>query len=202
VQIPGRDDVIFKLLSVDPQNYADAPTEAIRRALEIVGGLPIPKGEALDGSRIESCRIGTTVATNALLEQKGEKFVLLTTEGMKDVCEIGDQSRPRLFDLNIRKPEVLFSEVVELDERVTIEDYDLNPSPLAYVEGCDPDVVLTSSGEVVRILKRLNTQTTRAHLQRLRKEGYTSVAVALMHSHVFPGKIGQNMESDPLLTIF
>lgn len=113
---------------------------------------------------------------------------MLTTEGMRDVCEIGDQSRPRLFDLNIRKPEVLFLEVIELDERVTIEDYDLNPAPAAYVEGADPDVFLTSSGEVIRVLKKLNIETTKTHLQRLRKEGYTSVAVALMHSHVFPGE--------------
>lgn len=84
VQIPGREDAIFKLLSTDPQNYSDAPTEAIRRALEIAEGRTIAKGEKLDGSRIESCRIGTTVATNALLEKKGEKFALLTTKGKED----------------------------------------------------------------------------------------------------------------------
>ncbi len=82
VQIPGREDEIFKLLSVDPQNYADAPTEAVRRALEIAEGRKISKEEKLDGSRIASCRIGTTVATNALLEKKGEKFALLTTKGI------------------------------------------------------------------------------------------------------------------------
>lgn len=79
--IDGREPLIFKLLSEDPANYRDAPTEAIRRVLETVEGKSIPVGEKLDGSRIASCRIGTTVATNALLEKRGEKFVLATTKG-------------------------------------------------------------------------------------------------------------------------
>ena len=79
--IDGREPVIFKLLSEDPANYRDAPTEAIRRVLELVEGKSIPVGEKLDGSRIASCRIGTTVATNALLEKRGEKFALATTKG-------------------------------------------------------------------------------------------------------------------------
>ena len=99
-QIPGRDDVVFKLLSVDPQNYRDAPTEAVRRVLELVEGRDIPRGEKLNAAAIgesplnvdriggilrtttESCRIGTTVATNALLEHKGKAFALLTTKGI------------------------------------------------------------------------------------------------------------------------
>lgn len=79
--VDGREPIIFKLLSEDPANYRDAPTEAIRRVLEVVKGKPIPIGEKLDGSRIASCRIGTTVATNALLEHRGEKFGLVTTKG-------------------------------------------------------------------------------------------------------------------------
>lgn len=79
--VDGHEPLIFKLLSEDPANYRDAPTEAIRRVLETVEGNNIPVGEKLDGSRIASCRIGTTVATNALLEKRGEKFVLATTKG-------------------------------------------------------------------------------------------------------------------------
>ncbi|KAN0099009.1 putative 5-oxoprolinase [Hyaloscypha variabilis] len=187
IQIKGKEDIIFKILSEDPQNYPDAPTEAIRRALEIVEGKPIPPGEKLDGSRIESCRIGTTVATNALLEKKGERFVLLTTKGMKDICEIGNQSRPELFNLNIKKPDVLFTKVVELNERVTIEDYDLNPFPRDWLDlSDDPDLIRTASGEIVRILKKLDTEETRHLLRQLRAEGFNSVAVCFMHSHIFP----------------
>ncbi|KAF4635592.1 hypothetical protein G7Y89_g2495 [Cudoniella acicularis] len=187
VQIVGKEDVIFKLLSEDPQNYPDAPTEAIRRALEIAEGRPIPVGEKLDGSRIKSCRIGTTVATNALLEKKGERFALLTTKGMKDVCEIGDQSRPELFNLNIKKPEVLFTKVVEINERVTIEDYDLNSNPKDRTRSLDdPDLTRTASGEIVRVLKKLDVEETRNALRQLREEGYNSVAVCFMHSYIFP----------------
>lgn len=75
-----------------------------------------------------SCRIGTTVATNALLEHKGEKFALVTTKGLKDVCVIGDQTRPKIFSLRVEKAKALHDNVIEVDERITIEDYDLNPS--------------------------------------------------------------------------
>ncbi|KKA16213.1 5-oxoprolinase (ATP-hydrolyzing) [Rasamsonia emersonii CBS 393.64] len=195
---------VGSLLSVDPQNYRDAPTEAIRRVLQIVEGREIPVGEKLDASAIESCRIGTTVATNALLEHKGKPFALLTTKGMdalssvcvdgcahhvtglQDLCEIGDQSRPHLFDLNIRKPKVLFDSVVEVEERVTIENYELDPYPPAEFDANDPALVKTDSGEVVRILQPLDVESTRASLQRLRQEGFTSVAICFMHSHIFP----------------
>ncbi|CZR65608.1 probable oxoprolinase [Phialocephala subalpina] len=187
VQIRGKEDIIFKLLSEDPQNYPDAPTEAIRRALEAAEGVSIPVGEKLDGSRIESCRIGTTVATNALLEKKGEKFALLTTKGFKDVCEIGNQARPELFNLNIIKPEVLFTEVVELNERVTIEDYDMNPFPAKFPTPLDDlALIRTASGEIVRILKKLDVKEICTALRHLRLKGYDSVAVCFMHSHIFP----------------
>ncbi|KAL1862517.1 hypothetical protein VTK73DRAFT_6761 [Phialemonium thermophilum] len=185
-KIPGREDLVFKLLSVDPRNYPDAPTEAIRRVLEVVHDRKIPLGEKLDASAIESCRIGTTVATNALLEHKGQRFALLTTKGFRDLCEIGDQSRPHLFDLNIRKPKVLFDSVVEVEERVTIEDYELNPFPILEFDLTDPALVKTESGEVVRILQPLDVDATRESLRRLRSEGFDSVAVCFMHAHVYP----------------
>eukprot|EP00122_Pirum_gemmata_P006376 Pgem_evm1s5828 len=72
--------IVTKLLSVDPANYEDAPREGIRRILEEVTGLAHPKDQPIDTSRIESIRMGTTVATNALLERKGERIALITTK--------------------------------------------------------------------------------------------------------------------------
>ncbi|KAI1495579.1 Hydantoinase B/oxoprolinase-domain-containing protein [Biscogniauxia marginata] len=185
--VAGRDPVIFKLLSEDPANYHDAPTEAVRRVLETIEGKVIPIGEKLDGTRISACRVGTTIATNALLEHKGEKFAFVTTRGFKDVCVIGDQSRPKLFDLNVRKPQALHDAVIEVDERVTIEDYDLNPYPKNSTEQLiHPDLVKTPSGEVIRILKRIDQGQVRHQLHELRNQGYESVAISLMHAYLFP----------------
>ena len=118
-------------------------------------GRCISKAEALDGSKIESFRIGTTIATNALLEHKGEKFALVTTRGFQDVCIIGDQTRPKLFDLKVVKPKALHQVAIEVDERVTIEDHDLNPFPKTEDQLLrSADVVKTASGEFVRILKK------------------------------------------------
>jgi 5-oxoprolinase (ATP-hydrolysing) len=122
-----------------------------------------------------------------LLERKGERFALLTTKGFKDLCEIGTQARPRLFDLNIRKPGVLYQKVVDTKERVTIDDFTLNPFPVKQNLEADTTLVQTASGEIVRIIEPLDEEDTRLQLQQLR-EGFKSVAVCLMHSRVFPGK--------------
>ncbi|KAH8682020.1 Hydantoinase B/oxoprolinase-domain-containing protein [Xylariales sp. PMI_506] len=181
-QINGREPIIFKLLSEDPANYRDAPTEAIRRVLEIVEGRSIPVHEPLDGSRI-----GTTVATNALLEHKGEKFAFLVTKGFQDVCVIGDQSRPKLFDLKIKKATALHDKVVQIDERVIPWDYDLNPYPLDKTAPLsDADLARTSSGEVIKIIKRPNVAAVTKQLQQLRADGYESIAIAFMHAYLFP----------------
>lgn len=108
--------------------------------------------------------------------------------GFKDLCEIGDGSRPKLFDLNIRKPKVLFDQVIEIEERVTIEDYELNPFPQPEFDETDPALVKTSSGEIVRVLQPVDADVTRKQLRKLRDEGFTSVAVCFMHSHIYPGK--------------
>src|SRR5204863_10175079 len=123
-----EDDVLIKLLSEDPSNYDDAPLEGIRRLLSKFSGREIPRDEALDTSLIESIRMGTTVATNALLERKGEGIALVVTKGFKDCLEIGNQSRPKIFDLAIRRPDVLYQKVIEIDERVTLEDYTEDPT--------------------------------------------------------------------------
>lgn len=103
------------------------------------------------------------------------------------MCEIGDGSRPKLFDLNIRKPKVLFDQVIEVDERVTIENYELDPFPQPEFDDTDPALVKTSSGEVIRVLQPVSAEAVRGQLRKLRDEGFTSLAVCFMHSHIFPG---------------
>ncbi|RDW57983.1 hypothetical protein BP6252_13394 [Coleophoma cylindrospora] len=200
-----EDDVIIKLLSEDPSNYDDAPLEGIRRLMSKFLQKDIPRGEPLDTSKIESIRMGTTVATNALLERKGEKIAMVVTKGFKDCLEIGNQSRPKIFDLAIRKPDVLYEKVVEIDERVTLEDYAEDPErintktvPRESSKESD-DLVRGLSSEAVRILQRPNENTIRSQLQKILDEGIKSIAVCLMHGYTFPdhealvGRIARDM---------
>ncbi|KAL9625964.1 MAG: hypothetical protein Q9164_007974, partial [Protoblastenia rupestris] len=157
-----KDDIIIKLLSEDPSNYDDAPLEGIRRLLSRFTGREIPRGEALDTSPIESIRMGTTVATNALLERKGENMAMVVTKGFKDCLEIGNQSRPKIFDLAIRRPDVLYHKVIEIDERVTLEDYAEDPERnITKVEPGvkDSELVRGLSSEAVRVLQRPSEDT-------------------------------------------
>lgn len=187
-----EDDVIIKLLSEDPANYRDAPLEGIRRLLSKFTGREIPRGEALDTSDIESIRMGTTVATNALLERKGERIALVVTKGFKDCLEIGNQSRPKIFDLAISKPEVLYEEVVEIDERVTLEDYAEDPErtittmDFRDAASTEAELVRGLSSEAVRILKRPVESDVRSQLQNLYHKGIRSIAVCLVHGYTFP----------------
>lgn len=154
--VPGKPDILVKLLSNDPTNYADAPTEGIRRILEIVRGTSIPRGQKIDTTGIESIKMGTTVATNALLERAGTACALVVTRGFKDLLRIGDQTRPKLFDLNIRRPETLFKDVLEIDERVTLHDSTETAGPSNGVNG-SPSSLLRKGigGETVRIMEPL-----------------------------------------------
>ena len=113
-------EVVVKLLSEDPANYPDAPREGIRRVLESETGIPHPRDQPLDTSMIAAIRMGTTVATNALLERRGERCALLTTRGFRDLLKIGNQARPNIFDLKVRTPGVLPEEFVEVDECVSL----------------------------------------------------------------------------------
>lgn len=200
-----EDDVIIKLLSEDPSNYEDAPLEGIRRLMSQFLKKDIPRGEPLDTSKIESIRMGTTVATNALLERKGEKIAMVVTKGFKDCLEIGNQSRPKIFDLAIRKPDRLYEKVVEIDERVTLEDYAEDPErhytktePRDSKNG-DQDLVRGLSSEAVRILQRPKEETIRKQLQEVYDSGIKSIAVCLMHGYTFPdhealvGKIARDI---------
>jgi 5-oxoprolinase (ATP-hydrolysing) len=187
-----EDDVIIKLLSEDPSNYEDAPLEGIRRLMSKFLKKEIPRGEPLDTSKIESIRMGTTVATNALLERKGEKIIMVVTKGFKDCLEIGNQSRPKIFDLAIRKPDVLYEKVVEIEERVTLEDYAEDPernitkTEARDSENGNQDLVRGLSSEAVRILQRPKEETIRKQLQEVYDQGIRSIAVCLMHGYTFP----------------
>ncbi|MER9177432.1 hydantoinase B/oxoprolinase family protein [Mesorhizobium sp. M0955] len=142
-----------KLLSENPEKYRDAAIQGIRELLGLADGQPIPD------FAVESVRMGTTVATNALLERKGERTLFVTTRGMGDVLRIGYQNRPRLFDLNIQLPQLLYEEVVEIGERVAADGKVL---------------VAPNAEEIRRVL-------TNAH-----SRGFRSVAVALMHGYRSP----------------
>lgn len=139
-----------KLLSDNPRRYADAAVQGIRDLLELGTDEVIP----LD--KIETVKMGTTVATNALLERQGEPTLLVTTKGFADILRIGYQTRPDLFALEIELPEMLYTEVLEVEERV----------------GAD--------GEV---LTRLDENAARAGLQLARAQGLNSVAIVLLHGY-------------------
>lgn len=200
-----EDDIIIKLLSEDPSNYADAPLEGIRRLMSKFTSREIPRGEALDTSKIESIRMGTTVATNALLERKGEKMALVVTAGFKDCLVIGNQTRPKIFDLAIRRPDVLYQKVIEIDERVTLEDYAEDPErnktqvKASHEQYREHELVTGISGEAVRILKRPAEDKVKEQLKSLYDEGFRSVAVCLVHGYTFPehealvGKLAQEI---------
>ncbi|KAE8146980.1 Hydantoinase B/oxoprolinase-domain-containing protein [Aspergillus avenaceus] len=185
--LPGKPDVVLKLLSVDPSNYDDAPTEGIRRVLSLYAGREIPRGTPLPKHDIEFIRMGTTVATNALLERKGTRHAFLVTKGFRDLLKIGYQSRPRLFDLNIVKPEVLYDEIREVDARVTIESFEEDIDGLFRSNKEIPGVLVRgTSGDMVRILTPLNERQVRQTLRDLRNKGIDTLAVCFTHSHVFP----------------
>ncbi|MFI4973478.1 MAG: hydantoinase B/oxoprolinase family protein [Caulobacterales bacterium] len=137
-----------KLLSRSPA-YADAGVESMRRLLEV------PPGEPFPAPRVAAIKMGTTVATNALLERKGAKTLFVTTRGFADALAIGDQSRPALFALDIEKPPPLYAGVVEADER------------------------LAADGSVLRAL---DEAALAADLATAVQQGFASVAVAFLHS--------------------
>lgn len=147
---PDGELVTHKLLSENPEQYKDAALQGIRDLLGLKSGDPIPPGT------VESVKMGTTVATNALLERKGDRTVLVITSGFGDVLRIGYQNRPRLFDMNIKLPELVYEQVIEADERVSAE------------------------GET---LKPLAEDQLRIDLQKAYDDGIRSVAIAFTHGY-------------------
>jgi 5-oxoprolinase (ATP-hydrolysing) len=177
-EIPGEPGFkVVKLLSEDPQNYPDAPREGIRRILEEVLEAPIPK-DRFDASDIEWIRMGTTVATNALLERKGARCALLVTKGFGDILQIGNQDRPHIFDLEIHKPDLLYETVIEVDERLRMLRPDEPPPQAPVVEGI--------TGDRLVLLKALNVEALRPQLQGAYDSGIRSLAVVLMHAYAWP----------------
>lgn len=143
--------VTHKLLSENPERYADAAVQGIR---EVMGA-----GKGFPEGAINAVKMGTTVATNALLERKGEPVLLLITKGFRDLLQIGYQTRPRLFDLHIVRPELLYQSVVEMDER------------------------LDADGGVVR---PLDESLVRVALQSAFDSGLRAVAIVGLHAYLNP----------------
>ena len=188
---PSGEVSVIKLLSNDSANYPDAPREGIRRVLRdfyAAKGIPFAsddahKDVAIPTADLEWIRMGTTVATNALLEREGFPFILVTTTGLGDVLRIGNQSRSFIFDLQMRKTPVLYQRVIEARERVRIIKSSDSP-PLALFPGTCIKETLT--GEHVEIMQPLDETHIEGELQKAFDEGFRSVAVALIHSYCFP----------------
>ncbi|MGH6827040.1 hydantoinase/oxoprolinase family protein, partial [Methyloceanibacter sp.] len=142
-----------KLLSENPQVYADAATAGIA---DLLGAA---RGRALPTELIHSVKMGTTVATNALLERKGDRVLLLVSEGFRDALEIGYQARPKIFARKIEKPSMLYARVAEVAERIRADGAIETPLDLA---------------------------ATRAALEAARAEGIDAVAIVFMHAYAFP----------------
>jgi|GEM_PF-1546831 len=141
---------VHKLLSDSPERYRDAALQGIRDLLGLGAAEPLPT------ALIDAVKMGTTVATNALLERKGERTALFITRGFRDALRIGYQNRPRLFDRHIVLPELLYSKVVEVEERVG------------------------ARGEV---LVPLDIGLARRDLETAFREGFRSIAIVLMHGY-------------------
>jgi len=145
--------VPHKLLSENPEAYTDAAVQGIRDLLGLKAGEPIPPG------RVGAVKMGTTVATNALLERKGERTLLLITKGFRDALKIGYQARPKIFARHIIKPDMLYERVAEVDERVRAD---------GTVERA-PDL-----GQV------------RRDLEAAKADGIAAVAIVFMHAYRYP----------------
>jgi len=144
--------VTHKLLSENPEQYRDAAVHGIRSLLGLKKADPLPPGT------VDAVKMGTTVATNALLERKGDRTLFVTTEGFGDVLRIGYQNRPRLFDRHIVLPEMLYERAVEVAERIGAE------------------------GEVITPLDEAGA---RQALQAAYDDGIRAVAIAFMHGYRF-----------------
>ncbi len=150
---PDGSIVTHKLLSENPERYKDAAVQGIR---DLLGVKP---GEALPENRIAAVKMGTTVATNALLERKGDRVLLLVSQGFADQLRIGYQTRPKLFALHIQLPEMLYERVAELPERVCVDGSIETP---------------------------LDEAAARAELQQAFNDGIRACAILFMHGYRYP----------------
>ncbi|MEM6521730.1 MAG: hydantoinase B/oxoprolinase family protein, partial [Cyanobacteria bacterium P01_C01_bin.70] len=150
---PDGEIVIHKLLSENPEQYRDAPVQGIRDVMGIAAGEPIP------AAAIGVIKMGTTVATNALLEKQGDRTVLAITQGFRDALKIGYQNRPDIFAREIVVPTPLYERVIEAEERYSARGEELIP---------------------------VNIQQVRRDLQAAYDAGIRSCAIALMHGYRYP----------------
>ena len=151
-KLPDGSLTTHKLLSENPEQYRDAAVAGIRYLLGVPADKPVPV------EKIEAVKMGTTVATNALLERKGEPTALFITRGYRDALRIAYQNRPRIFDRNILLPELLYQEVIEVNERIS------------------------AHGD---ILIKLDEKKLRADLQSIYDQGIRAIAIVLMHGYRF-----------------
>jgi 5-oxoprolinase (ATP-hydrolysing) len=147
---PDGQLIIHKLLSENPERYSDAPVQGIRDILGIPADAPVPS------AAIEVVKMGTTVATNALLERKGDRTLLIITKGFRDALRIGYQNRPDIFARHIILPEMLYEQVIEVEERYSAQ------------------------GEV---LIPVNLDDIRPRLQAAYDDGIRSCAIVFMHGY-------------------
>ena len=150
---PDGQLVIHKLLSENPERYTDAPVQGIRDILGIPIDAPIPSAQ------IAVVKMGTTVATNALLERKGDRTVLVISKGFRDALRIGYQNRPDIFARQIILPEMLYERVIEVEERYTAQGEELIPVDL---------------------------NTSKSALQSAYDDGIRSCAIVFMHGYRYP----------------
>lgn len=187
-RLPDGSVAVRKLLSEDPAHYPDAPTEGIRRLLEEFddttassSSRSYARGAPIDCSAIGSIRMGTTVATNALLERQGARTALVCTTGFRDALYIGTQARPDIFDLTCARPSLLYESVVEVHERVVLEHFATHNELYQSHRRATG-----TTGEPVIVLQELNLVQVRTDLERLMKQGITSLAVCLLHAYLYP----------------
>src|ERR1700753_649116 len=150
---PDGSLVAHKLLSENPEAYRDAAVQGIRDLLGLAKGEPITPG------RVGAVKMGTTVATNALLERKGDRTLLLTTKGFRDALRIGYQARPKIFAKHIIQPDMLFERVFEVDERVRADG---------------------------AIEKELDLEGVGDALKQAQADGIKAVAIVFMHAYRYP----------------
>jgi len=150
---PDGQITTHKLLSENPERYRDAAVQGIRDHLGLGPDQPLPKGA------VRAVKMGTTVATNALLERKGERVFLLITQGFGDLLRIGYQNRPRLFDLHIKRPDLLYQEVAEIPQRMDADG---------------------------QTLRDLDEAAVRKALEGAYKAGYRATAIAFLHGYLNP----------------
>lgn len=177
---PNGKVTTLKLLSEDPARYSDAPREGIRRILQQETGKALTGDGLVDTSLIGWVRMGTTVATNALLERKGDPVALVVNKGFKDLLYIGNQARPKIFELNIRKPINLYKKVVEIDCRIVPEqkDWCQLKHNWSMLEG--------AAGAKYLVKSELNKTEVKKLLKSILDEGISSISIVLAHSYACP----------------